>query len=152
MVMSHRRLLSSAVTLACALVLICVAPTQGSRQKLIFVGLRYDDCRAQSFQDDARVIMLLREHGLSCTFGIIPIAFSGSADDASPQPLVSLTPVAIRMLRDAIAEGTVDPALHGLSHQTVPGADRLGGPREFTDGSSTPEMERYFSRRRREEW
>lgn len=94
----------------------------------IKVILRYDDFTATSdCVLERQLFDLLRKHELSCLVGIVP--FEDTKDAFGPD-ILPLGCDKANMLREAIADGVVEPALHGYTHQGSPRADGKG-PTEF---------------------
>jgi peptidoglycan/xylan/chitin deacetylase (PgdA/CDA1 family) len=86
----------------------------------ITVVFRYDDYSATSGDEvDEAVIGAFARHGMSCTFGVIPFVTTGNFRDPSPCETLPLTDEKVRLLSRAVANGTVDVALHGCIHRTV---------------------------------
>ncbi|MBU1664368.1 MAG: polysaccharide deacetylase family protein [Gammaproteobacteria bacterium] len=89
---------------------------------MIRLAFRLDDPSATSNQEiEARILGSLARHGLRATFAVIP--FRGTMQ--APMPL---TRERARAMREAVAHGVLDVALHGHSHLD---ADMGGHPSEF---------------------
>lgn len=89
---------------------------------MIRLAFRLDDPSATSNQEiEARILESLARHGLCATFAAIP--FRGTRE--APLPM---TRERARAMREAVAHGVLDVALHGYSHR-----DRNSGghPSEF---------------------
>jgi hypothetical protein len=90
----------------------------------VTVGLRYDDCSAQSpaaLEDS--ILAACARTGVPVTFGVVPAV--GSGDNRKPEPVGNLTlpferKQALKAARDA---GILEIALHGYAHR-VATADR----------------------------
>lgn len=96
--------------------------------KPITVILRYDDFSSQSpTAVEQGILDVLRRHGLPCVFGVVPLACpEDSADclnEARPLPEDK-----VRLLREVVDQGLVEPALHGLRHHRRARTDRRGKP------------------------
>jgi peptidoglycan/xylan/chitin deacetylase (PgdA/CDA1 family) len=94
--------------------------TADSGGKQITVVFRLDDCSAISNTRLERTLLgLLRKYGWSCTFGIVPLVADGNWFNPDIMyNTVSLGREKIRLLQENIAAGTIEPALHGLTHQS----------------------------------
>lgn len=85
----------------------------------VTVVFRYDDFSNKTDTALERSIFeLFERHGLSLTVGVIPAVVEGAFEDPSPQRLLPLSSEKVEVLRASSSRGTLDPALHGLSHQT----------------------------------
>jgi len=101
---------------ACAFALAC------SSDREVIVIFRYDDYSAKS--DTALELALLevfRRHNYPFVFGVVPTI---ALDTHRPTPETSefLRPLLddkFAILREAMSDGTVEVALHGLTHQRV---------------------------------
>ncbi len=85
----------------------------------VVVAFRLDDYSERS--DLAlyeRVFQIFESRGLCCTVSVVPFVFSVDALDPRPQALLPLGEDKCSFLREHIKKGTVEPALHGYSHQT----------------------------------
>lgn len=93
---------------------------------MIRLAFRLDDPSATSHQEiEARVLDSLARHGLSATFAVIP--FRGT-----PEAPLPLTRERAAAMREAVARGVLDIALHGHSHHDNTAGDRARGhPSEF---------------------
>ncbi len=81
---------------------------------------RFDDCSGRSDTAlEARILQAFRSRGLGITFGVIPSIAAGSVYDPRPQGAIPLPPGKIKMLREAVRDGTVEVAQHGFAHQTT---------------------------------
>lgn len=89
---------------------------------MIRLAFRLDDPSATSNQEiEGHILESLARHGLRATFAVIP--FRGEME--APLPL---TRERARVMREAVAQGVLDVALHGHSHHDA----RPGGhPTEF---------------------
>jgi len=97
-----------------------VGPTRAFAGKKINVVFRYDDYSARSRTDiELKILDAFRKSKASITFGVIPFVVAGNVHDPLPQKLLPLTPAKCNILKDAFADGTLDIALHGYSHQTT---------------------------------
>lgn len=98
-------------------------------EKTVTVVLRYDDYGPTSDTSVERGILeSLRRHGLSCVFGVVPFAASGSP--AAGRSLSACGEKA-GLLRQAVADGVVEAALHGCSHQRLSERGPGSRPTEF---------------------
>jgi len=89
---------------------------------VIRLAFRLDDPSAISNQEiEARILESLARHGLRATFAVIP--FRSEAEATLP-----LTRERARAMREAVAQGVLDIALHGHSHRN---ARADGHPSEF---------------------
>ena len=97
--------------------------------KDIVVVFRYDDYSSRSHtESERRLIEAFASRGVSVTFGAIPFVCERIVSDGSPQPELALTGAKAEILQQAVASGTVEPALHGYAHQRRPD----GAMTEFT--------------------
>lgn len=111
--------------------LICFS--YGQSQK-IFVIFRYDDFSSLSQTDfEMELINLFNKFQISLTVGIIPYVAEGSWFNPSSQKNIPLSEEKIFILRRAILENSVEPALHGYSHRTK--KDDPHVPSEFSGAS-----------------
>ncbi len=98
-------------------------------EKTVTVVLRYDDYGPASDTAIERGILeSLARHGLSCVFGVVPftamdIAVGGQSLCANEEKST--------MLRQAVADGVVEAALHGCSHQRLTERGPGSRPTEF---------------------
>lgn len=116
---------------ALALLPACTGICQAANQGAIPVVLRYDDYSSVTPTAlDSAVIALAKQYHIPITIAVIPNVCSGDFHSLDPETSVPLTPQKAAILRDAIASGIVEVALHGYTHQTVrdPSA---GGYTEF---------------------
>lgn len=107
-------------------------PCGAGEERPITVVFRYDDYSALSRTDtDVRVIDAFRQHGLPCTFAVIPCESPGMHCfvDLDP-PTRPLGTDKAQILKKAMAEGTVEIAQHGWSHHTV---RESRGPRDLSE-------------------
>jgi peptidoglycan/xylan/chitin deacetylase (PgdA/CDA1 family) len=94
----------------------CGAASAPPRITIVF---RYDDYSSRSATDlERHLIAAFQKHGVCCTFGIIPFVKENYLD-VQPQAGIPLTTAKAEMARNAIKAGTMDPAQHGYSHQTL---------------------------------
>jgi peptidoglycan/xylan/chitin deacetylase (PgdA/CDA1 family) len=84
---------------------------------------------------------------MPCTFGIIPYVAAGDLPDPHPQEVVALSEEKAGTLKRAVASGSVEPALHGYSHQTIRDC-RRGGCTEFSGASYHSQMEKMSQGKR----
>lgn len=94
--------------------LMLVGPGQAGQITVVF---RYDDYSSVSPTSlEKRIIQCFQERGLCCTFGVIPCV--NAADEAGiPGPRDRpLDGEKVALLKEAMAVGAVDPALHGYAH------------------------------------
>lgn len=92
--------------------------TDRADEKQIIVVLRFDDYSSRSATDmEVKLINAFQQHGISCTFGVIPYTCARDHDNSRPQDVVPLTPTKASILRNAIKAGILDVAQHGYTHQ-----------------------------------
>jgi peptidoglycan/xylan/chitin deacetylase (PgdA/CDA1 family) len=104
------------------------AHSNSGRIKIVF---RYDDFSSQSpTKLDVALIESLGEHHCAATFAVVPAMVEGNYRDPSPRPMIELSPEKVRLLRTAIERKVVEPALHGLNHQSHRSRE-AGGFSEF---------------------
>jgi peptidoglycan/xylan/chitin deacetylase (PgdA/CDA1 family) len=105
--------------------------------QIITVVFRYDDYSERSPTSlEADLIAAFQEHDIPCTLGIIPYVSTGVEHDPYPQRVMPLSQEKAAILKEAVASGIVEPALHGYSHQTVRDCPRDGrGCTEFVGSS-----------------
>jgi hypothetical protein len=97
--------------------------------KNIIIVFRYDDFSAVSSTDlELKLIDSFAKHHTSCTFAVIPFVCSGNTHNPLSQSLITLPYEKIEILKKSVEAGTLDIALHGYSHQTLP---RKKGYSEF---------------------
>jgi predicted deacetylase len=65
------------------------------------------------------IVEAFREHGMCCTFGIIPVVYKSATDDTSLEGPVTLSAEKADFLRNAVASGSIEPALHGYDHRSI---------------------------------
>lgn len=84
----------------------------------IQVAFRLDDYSAVSPTNrEIALFDVFRRQGCTLTVGVIPDVAQVEVHSAATQPLVPLNEQKAAILRDGIDEGTLEIALHGLSHQ-----------------------------------
>jgi peptidoglycan/xylan/chitin deacetylase (PgdA/CDA1 family) len=87
--------------------------------KEITVFFRYDDFSETSpIEVDSGLISVLRRHHVPCTFAVIPAVTDGNYRDPAVTEVRLLGAMKLEMLSEAVADGAVDVALHGLNHRT----------------------------------
>src|SRR5260370_42580675 len=92
------------------------AVNEGTRA--VRVVFRYDDSSTKSSLDLERALLqAFANVGLQVTLGVIPFVCARDCADPSPQDLLALSPEKVQLLRGAAAEGHIEVALHGYSHQ-----------------------------------
>lgn len=88
--------------------------------KPVTVLFRYDDFSELSpMQLDEQLIGVFRDHGVPCTFAVIPAVTTGNFRDKDAREVRPLGSAKLALLQRAVADGVVDVALHGLHHRTV---------------------------------
>jgi peptidoglycan/xylan/chitin deacetylase (PgdA/CDA1 family) len=89
------------------------------RNGQIDVVFRYDDpCARTSFDFEDRLLDLFAAHDASITFGVVPLICSEGYEERPGGAYLPLpTHRAVRW-RDAVDEGILEVALHGLHHQS----------------------------------
>jgi hypothetical protein len=102
-------------------------PVPSRRTRVVF---RYDDCSSFSpLALEEKLIEAFRARGLSCAFGIVPLAAENQLD-----PLGSdrrpLSGDKVELLQEAVSGGTVEAVLHGCTHRAFPRTPREH-PSEF---------------------
>ena len=91
--------------------------SSGGRITVVF---RFDDYSETSNTEmEVKLIEAFREHGVSCTFSIIPFICKGSTHDSREQGVIPLSAAKADILKEAIEAGAVELALHGYAHQTI---------------------------------
>jgi hypothetical protein len=99
------------------------------KRKTIIVIFRYDDYSALSRTDlELSIIEVCRKNGIAMTFSVVPFVVEGDVHDPSPRMIIPLSTEKVKILNDGFAEGVLDIALHGYSHQT----NNAGQFSEFT--------------------
>ena len=94
--------------------------SKGPTSEVVTVILRYDDYSSRSATDvEVALIRILEERHIQCTFGVIPYVVAGDFHDPAPQKRIPLSSQKAELLRNAVAKGAVDVALHGYTHQTA---------------------------------
>lgn len=99
---------------------VCALAGCGGGGREVIVVFRYDDYSAKSDTAlEVALIDLFRRRALPIAFGVIPsIARNISRPTPdTPEFLRPLPEEKLAILRDAMSDGTVEVALHGLSHQ-----------------------------------
>src|SRR4051794_37063630 len=82
------------------------------------VVFRYDDCSARSSLDlERRFVRAFADCGAQVTLGVIPFVCERDFHDRRPQRTLPLSAEKVGVLRQAVADGHVEIALHGYSHQ-----------------------------------
>ena len=110
------------LALAAAVLALGCRDHRGTPSRAIEVAFRFDDYSSRSpTRLDVSLIRDFAARGLTLTaVGVIPAAgASDSHDPAAPPDPIPLTPEKAAILRAAVAEGSVDVALHGYSHHTI---------------------------------
>lgn len=97
---------------------------------------RHRDMESEHGLSDAaitqRVLQIIAKHDANLTIGVIPNVVCGSPDYRSEHPvyrLLSSAPEEVAVLRQGIAEGYAEVALHGWTHEALP--DGNGHSSEF---------------------
>ncbi len=89
-------------------------------QKTIYVVFRLDDPSVRtSTALEQGIVGAFRKHGASVTFAVVPSVCEGDIHDPSLQRTLPLSSEKAGFLAGVCADGTVDLAMHGYSHQTV---------------------------------
>jgi len=116
---------------------------------MITVVFRYDDFSARSDTAlEKRLIDLFQRYRVPCVFGVVPFVCAGDELDPSGQQYLELSADKVELLRDGVASGTIEPALHGFHHQNYnPELD--GRLREF---AGLPFEEQHRRLRDGKEW
>ena len=90
----------------------------GGGERRITVIFRFDDYSARSDTDlEVRILDAFRARGLRCTIGVIPKVAAHSVSSPAPQPGLLLPAAKIRILSEALRNGTLEVAQHGFVHQ-----------------------------------
>jgi len=90
-----------------------------SSKPSIKVFFRYDDFSAVSDDTvDRGLVETFGRHSLSCTFAVIPRVTEGNYRDPEPRECLELPAEKQELLRNAVALGIIDVALHGLIHRS----------------------------------
>lgn len=112
---------------------------------MITVVFRYDDFSARSDSAlEKRLIDLFKKYQLSCVFGVVPFVCGGNERNPEQQQYCGLPPDKVALLRDGVASGTIEPALHGYHHQNYnPEPD--GRLREFAGLAFEEQLRRLRS-------
>jgi predicted deacetylase len=96
-----------------------------SGEKHINIIFRFDDYSAiSSAEFEMKIINALRENNITATFAVIPFECAIDQLDTSRQDLVPLTVAKADILKNSIADGIIEVALHGYSHQTISSKQR----------------------------
>lgn len=83
---------------------------------MVTVVLRYDDYEMSSDTDlEQKILEALRLRGQSAVFGVVPFSCVDPENGSSDTPLSADT-VKAGLLRNAVADGVVEAALHGYCH------------------------------------
>ena len=86
--------------------------------KNITVVFRFDDPSAvSSTETELKVIGIFKKHHFPLTFSVVPFRCAGSTRDITPEKLLPFSEEKATLFKSAIAEGTIDIAQHGYSHQ-----------------------------------
>lgn len=98
---------------------------------MITVIFRYDDFSARSNTAlEERLIALLAKHRVPCVIGVVPFVCAGDERDIEEQLHCELPGEKVALLREGVASGMIEPALHGYHHQNG-NPDPDGRLREF---------------------
>ena len=90
------------------------------KPKEITVVFRYDDFSSLSpISVDSNLIEIFGKHHFTCTVGVTPFVTSGEFRNPAPSACIPLDQARIGMLRDGVACGAIDVALHGYDHRTI---------------------------------
>lgn len=85
---------------------------------MISLLFRYDDCSARSPADFERsLVAVFKNAGVSCLFGIVPQVCTGDELSPDQQEYLPLGSDRAAELREWVASGVIEPALHGCYHQ-----------------------------------
>jgi len=88
--------------------------------KKITVVFRCDDYSSRSPTNfEIKLFNTFRKYNIPCTIGIIPYVASGDVHSLAPQKVIPLSEKKAQILKDAMALGIIEPAIHGYSHQTI---------------------------------
>jgi predicted deacetylase len=97
---------------------VAIAAETGSHY--VTIVFRYDDyCTRTDTKLEKKIIADFKRHHICCTFSIIPFVEAKNYLSFEPQGVLPLSPEKIALARQAIKEGAMDPAQHGLTHQTL---------------------------------
>lgn len=84
-------------------------------QTQVVVVLRYDDFGVDSdLELEKKVVSLLRKHNLCAVFGVVPFTCPDIQDE---KQALSMHAVKADLLREGVADGTLEAALHGFCHE-----------------------------------
>jgi len=98
---------------------ICEA-ANASPDKRVTVVFRFDDySETSNTAMEVKLINAFRQHGVCCTFSIIPFICKGSTHDSREQGVIPLSTAKADILKEAVEAGAVELALHGYAHQTI---------------------------------
>lgn len=105
--------------------------TAGQQDGVIRVLLRYDDyTRDSSLALEKELLLELRQLGVPLFVGVVPFLDEPYPEQSTvSNPPINLGPDKIALLRESLASGAVEVALHGFNHQTNFMID--GRPSEF---------------------
>lgn len=89
-------------------------------QPSVIVGLRYDDFSSvSSIELERQFLALCAQYDAPCTFGVVPNYHLPSAKPT--ENMGTLNHEKKELLRQGIAQGIVEVALHGFNHQSIGG-------------------------------
>lgn len=111
-----------AILLCAALVVLGgMLPSPNGHEPLTIV-LRYDDYSAISNTYlETQILERLSDLNLPCTFAVIPTVTSHGFRNPQPSDSIGIDAEKVALLKPYIDNGLIELALHGLTHQTVPG-------------------------------
>ncbi|MFI5378548.1 MAG: DUF2334 domain-containing protein [Tepidisphaerales bacterium] len=119
----------------CIIIGLAVSSCAARAITLVF---RYDDFSTTSpVELDQRVMEAFRGRGMAVTFAVIPAI--AARDKVQKGTVLPLTPDRAEILKRALEGGRFEVALHGYSHQSIPGRP----PTEFV-GVPGPQQERLL--------
>jgi peptidoglycan/xylan/chitin deacetylase (PgdA/CDA1 family) len=116
--------MSTAQLRSCFLLLllpICAVSARGEQapqQRQITVVFRYDDYGDKSnTADELQLLQTFQRHHMPLTIGVIPARKTSQSRQPALHELQMLSSAKTAILREAVASGLVECAMHGLSHQ-----------------------------------
>lgn len=112
----HRYCLSLILLFSAPFLLTPIARAQDDDR--IYVIFRYDDYSSKSATGiETTLIELFQRYRAGYTFSVIPYVARGDEHDPNSQGEIPLSEEKAVILRDAIENGRLEVALHGLSHR-----------------------------------
>lgn len=118
----------------------CVFANGKDTKKPITVILRYDDYSGVSNTDaETRILDTFRLYHVSGTFAVIPFVYDPKTEQQPGEGTATLlSKPKIAILRNAVRDGVLEIALHGVHHKTVR-AKKLG----LTEFAGVSEKDQY---------